>query len=85
MQHCHRTDLKSKFTDSERSILMDLELQIFSPSDSVPLDTCFIVSPKLYHGNLRDTRKNLVVLDAFIDRIAEKKKASSLCVDLFSL
>lgn len=81
----HKTDLRSKFTDSKRSILMDLELQIFSPSDSVPLDTCFLVSPNSYHGNLKDTRKNLVLFDAFIDRIAEKKKASSLYVELFSL
>lgn len=81
----HKTDLRSKFTDSKRSILMDLELQIFSPSDSVPLDTCCLVSPNSYHGNLKDTRKNLVLFDAFIDRIAEKKKASSLYVELFSL
>lgn len=64
---------------------MDLELQIFFPSDSVPLDTCLLVSPNLYHGNLKDTRKNLVLFDAFIDRIAEKKNASSLYVELFSL
>lgn len=79
MQDCHKTELRRKFTDSERSILMDLELQILSPSDTVPLHTCFLISPKLHCGNLKDTRKNFVVLDAFIDRIVEKKKASSLC------
>lgn len=80
MQNCHKTELRSKFTDSE-SILTDLELQILSPSDDVPLDTCFLVSPRLYCGNLKGTRKDLGVLDAFIDKIAEEKKASSLCVE----
>lgn len=82
MYHCHKTELRSKFTGSERGILIDLELHILPPSDDVPLDTCFQVSPKLYHGNLKDTRKNLVVPDALIDRIAEK--ASSLCVEWVS-
>lgn len=57
---------------------MDLQLQFLSPSDNAPLDTSFLISPKLDCGNLEDTRKNFVVLDAFRDRIAEKNKASSL-------
>lgn len=56
MQHCHKTELRSKFTDSEVSILMDLEPQILCQSDNAPLDTCFLISPKLHCGNLKDTR-----------------------------
>lgn len=78
MQNCHKTELRSKFTDSE-SILMDLELQILSPSDDVPLDTCFLVSPKLHHGDLKDSRKNFVILDAFIENCREKESLFTLC------
>lgn len=79
MLHCHKTALRGKFTDSERSILMNLELHILSSSDKVPLDTCFLGSPKLHHGNLKDTRKNLVVVDANRQNCREKESLFTVC------
>lgn len=84
MLHYNKSEFTGKFTDSGGNILTCLAIHVPLILATVPLDHFFpLMSPVFSCGDMKDTRKNLVVLDALIGRTAEKQPLHWVWVDLF--